>query len=97
MKNEVKKKMHEVERALLHQSHRETRVKKKISKSFDQNQSCARNRELKRAGAILRALYPSVVCGESQGGESALQKLIVFDRFRRPRIYNESCEIFVGA
>jgi hypothetical protein len=30
MKNEVKKKMHERQRALLYQSHRQTEVKKKI-------------------------------------------------------------------
>jgi len=45
MKNEVKKKMHVVLRAMLNQSHCETIVKKKISTPLHQNQSPISNRK----------------------------------------------------
>jgi hypothetical protein len=90
MKNEVKKKMHEVRRALLYQSHSATWAKKKISTSLHPGTSQACSREQKRGSSIHRARVSSFACAGANDSVSASPKFIVFDPFRRWRIYNES-------
>jgi hypothetical protein len=50
MKNEVKKKMHDVRHASLHQSHPEARAKKKILIVIRQNTSRRGHRNRQRGG-----------------------------------------------
>jgi hypothetical protein len=59
MKNEVKKKMHEVQRASLHQSHAQTSAKRKISTSLHRNPSRASHRKGERDAIDLARGCPS--------------------------------------
>jgi hypothetical protein len=97
MKNEVKKKMHEVRRALLYQSHSATWAKKKISTSLHPgtSQACSHKRKMKHIDSPRAS--PSFGRAGANDSVSASSNFIVFDPFRRWRIYNESCEIFMGA
>jgi hypothetical protein len=97
MKNEVKKKMHELQLASLHQSHRKTRVKTKISTPLRENSS----QRFPIAAVTMPSRRPRqhrfVVCGAAHRNATHVAAFLVFDHFRSPRIYNDSCEIFAGA
>jgi hypothetical protein len=97
MKNEVKKKMHELQLASLHQSHRKTGVKTKISTALRENTSRRSQSQPRRCHAESRVRIDSLHAKQRTATPPAPPAFIVFDHFPSPRIYNDSCEIFAGA
>jgi hypothetical protein len=97
LKNEVKKKMHVVRRAMLYQSHRKRRGKKKIF-NFDliETQSDLLSRERKR-DSLLASKHPACLSHVHQGLVRSPALVVFKILFQQRRIYNEGCEIFAGA
>jgi hypothetical protein len=81
MKNEVKKKMHEVEQALLYQSHRETRVKEKnlnVAPSKHVASTHRRERMKQRQSAVHASIFRARVIALRCNGSAEVHRFPSF-------------------
>jgi hypothetical protein len=93
MKNEVKKKMHIEWPAMLYQSHSEIDSQEKNINRTGSKVSQAKITTPRRKAQPLARIFILA----AKNIEYSARGSVEVHRFRSPRIYNDSCEIFAGA